>query len=199
MSSNKHELSRQQGVVTPPRPLVQSARLLPARLGTAQWRMEGQRSCGSGEEVSMNQWQAERCQGWKVKLGDRAAESKGKKGRKMKLRGRCKREKGKEEEEWLFSCWFWMQKWPLTPQACRWGRSRPSPWINIWTWFILSIWVQYTDAGNSVGVHVPNPLWGNSFLLVVVYKSALQLKRLGDLLFTRENMFFSLSQTCINS
>ncbi|AWP06169.1 Hypothetical protein SMAX5B_002021 [Scophthalmus maximus] len=29
MSSDQHELSRQQGVVTPPRPLVQSARLLP--------------------------------------------------------------------------------------------------------------------------------------------------------------------------
>lgn len=42
MSSDKHELSRQQGVVTLPRPLVQSARLLPARLGTAEWRMEGQ-------------------------------------------------------------------------------------------------------------------------------------------------------------
>lgn len=36
MSSSKHEPSRQQGVVTPPRPLVQSARLLPARLGTAE-------------------------------------------------------------------------------------------------------------------------------------------------------------------
>lgn len=40
-SSSKHEARRQQGVVTSPRPLVQSARLLPARLRTAEWRMKG--------------------------------------------------------------------------------------------------------------------------------------------------------------
>lgn len=70
MSSNKRKPSRQQGLVTPPRPLVQSARLSPARLGTAEWWMEGRRSAGSGEEVSMNQWRARKMSGWKVKLGD---------------------------------------------------------------------------------------------------------------------------------
>lgn len=47
MSSNTQELSRQQGVVTSPRPFVQSDRLLPACLGTAEWQIEGQRSYGS--------------------------------------------------------------------------------------------------------------------------------------------------------
>lgn len=41
----------------------------PARLGTAEWRLEGRRSCESGEEVNMNQWQPETCQDGRQKRG----------------------------------------------------------------------------------------------------------------------------------
>lgn len=73
-SSSKHEARRQQGVVTSPRPLVQSARLLPARLRTAEWRMEGWTGRGSGRgtggEGGDYESQANReMSRWKVKLG----------------------------------------------------------------------------------------------------------------------------------
>lgn len=41
MSSDKHELSRQEGVVTHPRPLVQSARLLASGQQSDGWRDGG--------------------------------------------------------------------------------------------------------------------------------------------------------------
>ncbi len=118
MSSNKHALSRQQGVVTPPRPLVQSARLLPARLGTAEWRMEGWRSCGSGgrrwawisdrlRDVKMEG----KIRGQRDRKQEKQTEKNEKRGREC-VRGRQRR---KGAEDWLFHRWFWMQKWHLTP------------------------------------------------------------------------------------
>lgn len=71
------------------------------------------------------------------------------------------------------------------------GRSRLSPWVNIWSQFILSMWALYTDAG-TVGVHVPNPQWGSSSVCRVMCKPALQIKQLRRLLFTGADVFFLL-------
>ena len=120
MSSSKHEPSRQQGVVTPPRPLVQSARLLPARLGTAEWRMEGRTSCGSVGGGGGWAWISDRLRDVEMEGKIRGQGDGRTDWKKNGKGGRCRREK---------ICGFWMQKRPVSPH--RWGRNRPSPYKHV--------------------------------------------------------------------
>lgn len=112
MSSDKHELSRQQGVVTHPRPLVQSAQLLPARLRTAEWRMEGWRSCVSGGGGELESVTGCKMSRRRVKSGDgerKSLENRHKTGEEKMVRER-------ERLRRLFSCWFWTFD-PTGPQV----------------------------------------------------------------------------------
>lgn len=97
MSSDKHELSRQQGVVTLPRPLVQSARLLPARLGTAEWRMEGQVELWVGWGRRRWAWISDRLRDVKIE-----GKIRGQKDRTWEKKGICcmrERQRGKKSDE----------------------------------------------------------------------------------------------------
>lgn len=115
----------------------------PARLGTAEWRLEGRRSCESGEEVNMNQWDMSRR---KAKEGTGAQKAGGtdEGGRRTEEDGEL--EKGGEENRLLFHFWFGWRN-------CLWGHTlviQMSPY-------------KYTDliypphvslAHVTVGVHV---------------------------------------------